>query len=232
MLLKKPPTEKDIRAKYGNKKLSADETVALLYAEQWGFYKHGYETMFKIAGYQLIIIILLMISVSFFAIRGTPRPDYFAQDTNGRITKLEPLSEPIKSDEQIKQFVKDAVLASLNFSYADYELRKNDSAKFYTDDGSVAFEEALKRSNILDQVKTAQLLLSTTWNGNPVIDKSKSGDTSGTYIWVVDADLTMELSNGSQKKAIPAKMSFYVVRVPSLERAEQVAIYRVKQKLN
>ena len=105
----KAPTEKDLP----DLKLSTAQKVKVLYSLQWNFYRDSYYRLLKIAGLQLAIIGVLALALVFIGITGTPEPKFFARNAQNQVVELLPLSEPQRTDEQVRQFATDAVLEAI-----------------------------------------------------------------------------------------------------------------------
>ncbi len=227
----KKPSESDLSE---NKKLTPQQTVRALYSAQWRFYKFGYDAMLKISIIEFIIILILSVSMMFMTMSGNPEPRYFLVNQHNQFVPIEPLSEPGRSDEQVRQFVTDAILASMNFTHDDYKLRLNDAAAYFTDDGITSWNNALVASRLIDQMKEKQLLVRTQLISAPVIDKAMSKNYGGTYAWSVYVDVVRTLSDRNESKSGNYKYKVSVRRVNTTERASGLAIYGLKEegKLN
>lgn len=190
--------------------------------------------MVKISITQFVIILILGITVMFMAMNGNPEPRYFLVNQHNQFVPIEPLSEPGRSDEQVRQFVTETILAAMNFTHDDYQLRLNSAASYFTDDGIAAWNNALIASRLIDQVKERQLLLRTQLLSSPVIDKSNSKNYNGIFAWTVYVDVIRTLSDKNESKANNYRYKVMVRRVPTTERASGLAVYSMKEesKLN
>lgn len=224
------PSESDVSDKKG----TAADTVRALYSAQWKFYKFGYDTMVKIAIVQFLIILVLGITLMFMSMAGNPEPRYFLVNQHNQFVPIEPIYEPGRTDEQVRQFVSDAVIAAMNFTHDDYKLRLNNAASYFTDDGITAWNGALASSRLIDQVKERQLLVRTQLLNAPVIDKSSSKNYGGVFVWTVYVDVIRTMSDKNESRSSSYKYKVNVRRVPTTERASGLAIYSLKEegKLN
>lgn len=225
------PSESDVS---DNKKLTPAQTVRALYSAQWKFYKFGYDTMVKISVAQFLIILVLGVTIMFMAMNGNPEPRYFLVNQHNQFVPVEPLTEPGRSDEQVRQFAADTILAAMNFTHDDYKLRLNDAAHYFTDEGIAAWNNALVSSRLIDQVKERQLLVRTQLLSTPVIDKSNSKNYGGIYAWTVYVDVIRTMSDRNESRSSNYKYKVMIRRVPTTERASGLAVYSLKEegKLN
>ncbi len=67
------------------------------------FYRDNYRRVMLVLLLSILINIALA-STLFYLINNPPVPKYFATSMNGRITKIEPLSEPYQSDSAVLQW--------------------------------------------------------------------------------------------------------------------------------
>lgn len=223
----KPPVEKDITQ---NKKMTASQTVQALFSAQWGFYKHGYETLLKMASIQTIIIILLSIALMGLAMLGNPPPRYIARNAQNQLVEVLPMNEPQRSDEAVRQFVTDAVLDSMNFTYDDYKLRLQKAATYFTDYGFAEWDNALRAGSVYKQLEEKSLLMRTTLVNVPQIDKEKSKAYGNKYVWVVYVDVVRTLSDRVNTKSNNYRYKVMVQQIPTTERAFGLAIYAIKEE--
>jgi hypothetical protein len=201
--------------------------AAELFSMQWVFFRDGYYLMMKAAIAESVVIILLVLVIFLMAMQGSPTPNYFSVDPSGRISKLEPISMPALTDEQIRQFVVDAIGDSMNFNYLNYQDVIEKASKYFTDEGFVGYKKALVASTLTEQIVSKKLLLKTVVVGAPVIDESKN--YGGRHVWIVRAKTIRTLTDRGKSADTEVVFTFYMYRVPSTERASQVAIYQIKQ---
>ena len=224
----KVPKETDIT---DGKKLTPAQTVQALFAAQWGFYRDGYYKLLQIAAIELGIILILAFCLLMVGVAGTPEPKYFARNAQNQIVELTALSEPLKTDDQVRQFVTDGVLEAMNFTYDDYKFRLQKASIYFTDKGFAEWDDALRRATVYQQLEEKQLLMRTNLVNVPQIDKANSKAYGGRYIWIVYVDVLRTLSDKVATKSTPYRYKVYVQQVPYTERASGLAIYSVKEEL-
>lgn len=222
----KVPTQKDLP----DAKLSADQKVKVLYSLQWNFYRDSYYKLLKIAGIQLVIIALLTLALLAVGILGTPEPKFFARNAQNQVVELLPLSEPQRTDDQVRQFATDGILEAMNFTYDDYKFRLQKAAVYFTDRGFAEWDDALRRGTIYQQLEEKQLLMRTTLVNVPQLDKNASRAYGGRYIWILYVDVLRTLTDKAATKSSTYRYKIYVQQVPYTERASGLAIYSVKEE--
>ena len=117
------------------------------------FYHDGYRAMLKIAGLQLVaILVLLGVLVGYF-IFSQPRYRFFATTADGRIVDIVPLDQPYRSD--VVAWASQAAAESMTFAYTDYQMRLQGSAKYFTTRGWDTYIDALNRARVLETMDNA-----------------------------------------------------------------------------
>ncbi|HEY6436740.1 MAG TPA: DotI/IcmL/TraM family protein [Ignavibacteriaceae bacterium] len=200
-----------------------------LFTQQWDFYRTGYYSMLRVSTIKDVIIILLLFVALFLSAQGVPQTAYVAVDAEGRLTKLEPINTPALTDEQVRNFVRDAVTESFTFNYMDLDQRTAAASKFYSDKGYSSYMGSIKTSGLKEQILDKRLLVKTVVDGSPVIqDKGVYG---GRYVWTVTVDVVRTLTDRVKSQDSLVTYTFYMYRVPSTEKASQIAIYNYGQKV-
>lgn len=224
----KVPSEKDLP----DTKMNTAQKVKVLYSLQWNFYRESYYKLLKIAGIQLVIIGLLATALITIGILGTPEPKFFARNAQNQVVELFALSEPQRTDEQVRQFATDAMLEAMNFTYDDYKFRLQKAAVYFTDRGFAEWDDALRRGSIYQQLEEKQLLMRTTLVNVPQLDKTASRAYGGRYVWILYLDVMRTLTDKASTKSTSYRYKVYVQQVPYTERASGLAIYSVKEEVN
>ncbi len=221
----KPPSEKNLP-----EHLSAQDGANQLFLMQWDFYRESYYRMLKLCGALVLLILVLAAALVAMGFLNNPEPKYFARSVQNQIIPMVPLSEPHHSDDKVRQFVTDAVLESMNFTYDDYKLRLQKSATYFTDSGFAGWENALRRGTVFQQLEEKQLLMRTNLVSVPQIDKAVSKAYNGVYIWVVYVDVMRTMTNRTETISTPYRYKVNVQQVPLYERASGMAIYSIKEE--
>jgi len=222
----KPPDEKDL----SDTQMTPTQKVRALYSLQWHFYRNNYYKLLNIAMIQLGIISLLVIALVFIGVMGAPEPKFFARNAQNQIVKLHPLTSPQRTDDQVRQFVTDAMLASMNFTFDDYALRLQEAATYFTDAGFEEWVTALRRANLFQQLEEKNLLMRTNLTSVPQIDVENSRAYGNRFVWVVYVDVLRTLSDRAASVSTPYRYRVFVQQMPVTERASGLAIYSVREQ--
>lgn len=195
------------------------------FSERWEFYATGYRMMIKFVMAEAGVILVLLLITTVLALRGQPEPRYFSVDPYGRVTALTPLTETMVSDEQVKQFLAEAIPAAFTMGFSETDLRIKDSSQYFTDSGFAAYQQAISR--IRDQIETDRLMMNTQVIVSPTL--IKQADAAGRHYWQLRVDTLRTMSNS--ERSVPEKVSYeiFVVRESQLKRPRGIAIHRINQ---
>lgn len=195
------------------------------FTERWEFYATGYRMMIKMALAEAGVILVLLLVSTVLVLRGQPEPRYFSVDPAGRITALTPLTSALVSDEQVKQFLMEAIPEAFTMGFSETTLRINGASPYFTDSGFAAYQQAIKQ--IKDQIETEHLMMNTQVVSTPVL--LREADAAGRHYWEFRVDTLRTMSNAD--KSVPEKVSYdiYVVRESQLKRPRGIAIHRINQ---
>lgn len=178
----------------------------------------------------LFLLLCISLATNFFqSLREAPPPQSFATDEFGRISKLEPVNVPL-GDVQVTAFVKDSLPDVFTMSGPNYDHDVAAKALWFTDRSFENYKSTLERSGLKDQLVSGALSMGTVVQQDPVITKKMSHAIGDRFGWVVRVERTVRtLSSpiGTKNYLIP--FNVYVVRTSSLERARQLAIFKLEQ---
>jgi hypothetical protein len=116
------------------------------------FYKDGY---IKSLGIFIFNLLLLIVSVySFYYANNiyAPPVKFLPLDRNGSIIDLVPLSKPVKTDEERRQFVQDVILDILAYNYTTVETHGAKVKKYFTSDSFNDYMTGFKNSTDVKRV--------------------------------------------------------------------------------
>jgi intracellular multiplication protein IcmL len=178
-----------------------------------------------------LILIALLISIIlntvlaysiFYSYTNPPKPKYFATSSNGRITKLYPLSAPNLSDAAVLQWATRASLAAFSYNFVNFRSELQAASGFFTPSGWTQFLNALTESNNLEAVKSKKLVVSAVARRTPVI--ITKGIVNGNYSWVIEVPLLITYQSGSDYSQTRDTVSLTVQRVSTLNSPQGIGI--------
>lgn len=170
-----------------------------------------YQEMKRATGFQVkagaVALVVSLIILAFVLLREV-KPNYFAVDAAGRITKMIPLTEPNVSDAAVANWLNKALVDSFTFSFADINYRLNDAAtKWFTAEGGDELIKSINDSGNFDAVIEKKMFISFAASHTPLI--LKKGRKGNFYLWKLQVPgvLTYRTANDQ----ISSQMTFTVI---------------------
>jgi intracellular multiplication protein IcmL len=185
------------------------------------FYRDNYRRLVGIL-LVLIFINLGLIGSIVYLITHRPAPQYFATSTDGRITPLYPMSEPVVTPPELLQWANEAVVAAYTYNFVNYREELQDTSQYFTPDGWTQFQTGLKASRNLETVIARKMVVSATATGAPSI--TDQGILNGRYAWRIKIPLLATYENNNERIQQPVTVNILVLRVSNLETPKGVAI--------
>lgn len=185
------------------------------------FYRDNYRRVVG-ALLALILINFVLIGVVFYQISDRPSPQYFATSTDGKITPIYPLSEPMMAPTELLQWASRAAVAAYTYNFVDYREALQRVQNNFTPDGWTYFEDALKSSRNLESVVAKKLVVSAVATAAPVI--LDQGVVSGRYAWKVQMPILITYQSANEQTQQPVIVTMVVSRVPTVNMPRGIAI--------
>jgi intracellular multiplication protein IcmL len=200
-----------------NLTVSATEVVQL----RNGFYRDNYQRILM-AMLIMLFACVALIFVVFFQLTHQPTPQYFAISSDGKLVKLQSLSEPAISNSVLLQWAVDAATANYSYNFVDYRTALQNVQNKFTPDGWSNFENALKDTHILETVVSKKLIVSAIATGAPVIEEQ--GILDGAYSWKVNLPLLVTYQSSAELTQQPLVITMIISRVPIVNYPDGIAI--------
>lgn len=185
------------------------------------FYRDNYRRVVG-ALLSMILINIILVSVVFYQILNPAPPQYFATSTDGRITPLYPLSDPMMAPAELLQWAERAAVAVNSYNFVNYKEALQSAQNSFTPDGWKYYQDALKSSGTLDAVLAKKLVVSAVPTGAPVV--LEQGVISGRYAWKVQLPLLVTYLSASESTQQPVIVTMVISRVPTVDMPRGVAI--------
>lgn len=131
--------------------MNTNDALVLVFARN-AFYRRLYYLALAAFG-MMIITISILIWVLVYVVKMQALPIYFATDNVGRLIHISPVSQPNMTNEEVTQWVVDAVQTAYSYDYLNYRSQLQNSEKYFTGFGWSKYIKALQASNNLDGVK-------------------------------------------------------------------------------
>ena len=147
---------------------------------------------------------------------------YYASTTTGEVVPIESLSSPVVTPEFIQQWATTVARSVYNINFLEYQKQLGLAKPYFTDDGWIAFQDAITASGLLNTIQAKKLYLSTVVNGPVVIVKRYI--SGGRYSWDVQLPLLILYTSSSTNVKRQIYVSMTIKRVPELEISRGIAV--------
>lgn len=125
--------------------------LALVMARN-AFYQHNYRNILYIVLGQIVMVATLVAILIKLLDYTAARDYYFPMRQNNELIEEMPLSEPLFTDAQIKDWAEEAVTHTLTFGYYDHLMRLQSSRAYFTTPGWGFFTKALADARVLAKI--------------------------------------------------------------------------------
>lgn len=186
------------------------------------FYRDNYRRVVLALLLMILVNIILALIIA-YQITHRPEPRYFATSTDGRITPLYALSDPVVTREELLQWATRAATAAYTYDFVTYRAELQDVAnEFFTPEGWKEFRAGLERSRNLETIVDKKLVSSAVATGAPIIQES--GMINGRYAWKVQLPMLVTFESASMKIRQPLLVTMVITRVSTLDNPKGIAI--------
>lgn len=187
------------------------------------FYRDGYRTLVKIALFQGIGIVALILTFVIFLNIYTPTRTYFATTEDGRVVPMIPLSQANLSRPALLSWAAQAATETMTFGFHDYRRRLQESSRHFTRRGWNSFTRALQDSGMIETVTDNRQVITAIPRTAPTI-LAEGLMPNGVYRWEVEMPMLITYELGSTRQSDQMNIRLVIVRVPKLESANGVGI--------
>ena len=154
-----------------------------------------------------------------------PEPRYFAATADGRVIEMRALDDPLRTTNQISNWTANAITAAFTMDFVNFRDQLAAVEPTFTGPGYDRFLEALQQSGNLESVQQNRYVVSATLNGSPRIERE--GVRAGRYIWRIRVPIIVGYESAENVVNQERDAVLTVVRVPSTEKPDGVAIHQI-----
>lgn len=180
---------------------------------------------FRIVIVSTVIIIGLMVA-TFWRIQYPEEPKYFQvqiEQGQKQFTPLTSYNARLFSRDDLLLWIQIVVGDIYTFNAITYQQKFRDIlANDFTPDGADSFRETLNNSQLLKQVVTQQLNLTSIVSGQPVI--LQQGALMGRYTWKVQMPVLLTFESANQITTKRIIVTVLIINVSTKESPQAVAI--------
>lgn len=191
----------------------ADRSESLqLVLERNSFYRNNYRKFVVILIIQSLAL-LLMTTVLYYAVVVKPSTAYFASTPDGILIRLQPLSQPIKSDQFVAQWAAKSAQEIFTFDWVNYRAQLNRASHNFTRKGYNTLIRSMNKNKYFELVSNRKMIVSAVTTRPPVI--VDSGIVGGIYRWKISMQLLVKYQgiNKGDNITVPLSVNMVVQRV-------------------
>lgn len=192
-----------------------------LVLEENNLYRDSYRRTLSVLTI-MIVVCMVLSAVLAYQVVETPKPNYYATTTTGRVAPLQPLSMPVVTHHYLLQWASLATRSAYNLNFVDYQKQLKNSSAYFTPDGWQSLMSAMKDSGVLTSLKENKLYMSAVVSGTPVILDEKL--VEGRYTWRIQLPLLVTYTSASEARKLQYVVTMDVMRVPVLDAEKGIQI--------
>lgn len=191
------------------------------------FYQKNYRRMTSLC-LLLILVIAGLIGFIFYQYYTQPTPSYFATSADGKLLKIDPLSRPGISKQELFQFAIEAATSSYTYDFVNYRNEFEKAREYYTSAGYNKLLKAIEESRNLKAVIERKLVTTARVTGTPQLDAEDPYGLApnGRYYWKLEMPMVVEYGNNNPANYLRQNLivKLTIVRVPIWESSRGIGI--------
>jgi intracellular multiplication protein IcmL len=181
------------------------------------FYRDGMRGALKVLLVSMVLNILLVAGLLYFASKKPPEPKYFATNNAGGLIELSSLDTPIVNLQGLNNWASKAVSSVYTYDFVNIDPQlENATNKYFSKEGKEAFLDQLSSSGAMDIVKNNKLVVSTTISGSPILENQ--GVLNGVYSWRLKIPATVTFQGAKEVENRKVSITLLISRASTLEK--------------
>ena len=199
------------------------------------FYQHNYKTILYIVLGQIAVILTLLIMLLKLLDFTAARDYYFPMRENNEVIQELPLSEPLLTGAQIRDWADEAVTHPLTFGYYAHPLRLQNSRAYFTTPGWADFTNALDEAKVLSTIGAFGVedaseqpkVVVTTLRPGTRAEIVKQGINGYRYEWHVKMTIDLSFYDTRQQYRQSWKVDLRIMRVRAMASRFGIGIHQL-----
>lgn len=118
-----------------------------------------------------------------------PTPQFFAATPDLRLAPLEPLSQPLLTEQGLLNWATETVTQAVSIDFVEWREKLSRSREHFDEGAFKSFLDSLQKSGVLDLVRDKRLNVSASISRAPVI--TASGIVDGRATWRIEFPLVV-----------------------------------------
>ncbi len=199
------------------------------------FYRDSFNKVVLII-ISVVVGIIFLVTMALYIYLHKPAPKYFQVGEEWRILTPVPVDKPYLENSELLQWVSNAAAKIFTYDFNRYNAQLNLAKPYFTDDGWQNFLNQLNIYANYNKVQSDKMFVYGVPSGAPIIlnDSSSGSLSSGRYAWLVQipVDINYAYAGNTQTSPQTLTLQLLVVRVPTLNNLDGVAIDNVEVEKN
>lgn len=188
------------------------------------FYRDGYyRVLFCVL--VLLAMNILLVGMVYHRWTNPPAPQYFAATADGRVIKVQALSDPSLTDDFVLQWTANAVHKAFTMDFIHWREQLQDASNNFTPDGWTYFSDTLKKSDNLKTLAELKMVSNAVITGAPQVIQKAVVD--GHYAWSIKLPMLITYSSSAKTISQPVKVTVIVLREPVQYYPQKIAINNI-----
>ncbi|MEC8460903.1 MAG: DotI/IcmL/TraM family protein [Pseudomonadota bacterium] len=191
------------------------------------FYRDRSRTITLVVLISFVTNLILAIACLIF-IFYPPPAEFILTYPDGRLMKVQPLTEAVKSTPQIRAFAADAAAAVFSYDFVNYRSQLQQAANFFTYSGWASYKNKLEASKNVQYVVDNRLVTTAAPVGVPVI--INQSEINGRYTWQVTVPILRKFSGPTVSQNESKKITMLIQRAPYSECPNGIGIVQLLEQ--
>lgn len=190
--------------------------------ERNDFYRDAYKQVYL--GFVILLVVNCILAFTIVYHYTHPaQPKYFAATADGKILKDQPLSKPLRSDNEVTQWAADSVRAVFAQDFIHWKAQLQRSSSLFTPYGWRYFLQKMKSSRNLDTLTQKKMVSEAQITSPPQV--IREGDLgSGVFAWNVQMNINIVFRNVNNTIQMPFQVNLIIIRQPLSTFPDGIAI--------
>jgi len=194
-----------------------------LVLERNAFYRNNYRRFVAILFIQSTLLLVVSI-VLYYTVVIKPSTTYFASTPDGVLIRLEPLAQPLKSNEFVSQWAAKSAQEVFSFDWINFRAQLSNASQNFTNNGYSSLIQSMNANRYFDLVKERKMIVSAVVTDPPIILSAKS--IAGRFTWQISLRMLVKYQgiNESDNITVPMTVQMKVKRVSQKENIKGIGI--------
>ncbi|MDG2347992.1 MAG: DotI/IcmL/TraM family protein [Gammaproteobacteria bacterium] len=194
-----------------------------LVLERNAFYRNNYRRFVAILFVQSVLLLIVSV-VLYYSVVIKPTTTYFASTPDGVLIRLEPLTQPLKSNKFVAQWAAKSAQEVFSFDWINFRTQLASASENFTNEGYNSLIKSMNANRYFDLVKERKMIVSAVVTDPPVVVSAKS--IAGIFTWQISLRMLVKYQgiNESDSLTLPMTVQMRVKRVSQKENIKGIGI--------